>query len=202
MTRHLAVSVPAGLLLACIVVQPTVARSGGAKAGQCSNTCTTMAIPASADGVRTRLDGWADATLWPPDRGFRTIHISALDARDTACKVTITDVRQDEALATDRRGVDVADATNCSNARASASVDLRSERDQAGDGRMYHVAIRMEDPRCAKAARTDEVLVAVPREETAAPPKVEADASDLRSSYAGDSLQCRPHEADRYASIR
>jgi hypothetical protein len=52
-----------GALAAAAVMLAAAASHAGGES--CSNSCVTMAIPA-ADGVYTRLDGTADAVLWPP----------------------------------------------------------------------------------------------------------------------------------------
>lgn len=183
-------------LAAAVVVVVAAATHGNAGSGSCSNSCVTMAIPAAA-GVHTRLDGTADAVLWPPGHELRVIRISALNENGTRCDVTIDDVRQDEAPALAGSGVTIDDAVHCDNQGLESTVRLRSARAENGDGRGYRISFRLEDPACGGQARLDEVLVAVPREQAPAT-SLEAmvDGSTLIASYSGTALQCSPPQRD------
>ncbi|HXC50008.1 MAG TPA: hypothetical protein VN634_03930 [Candidatus Limnocylindrales bacterium] len=185
-------------------IAATVAALGAASAARsesCSNSCVTMAIPA-ADGVHTKLDGTADAVLWPPSEEFREIHISALNNRGAACDVTINDVRQDEAPRVAGNGAKLEDAVDCDNGGDASTIALRSDRASNGDGRAYHIRFGLADPDCSKAAKADEVLVAVPRDESVTSLKSYAeDEGTLTASYAGSELQCVPHKDDRLAGL-
>jgi hypothetical protein len=180
--------------LAAAAVMLTGAGSDASGAA-CSNSCVTMAIPA-ADGVHTRLDGTADAVLWPPTRELRTIRISALNERGAGCDVTIDDVRQDEAPVLAGSGATIDDAVLCDNQGLESSVRLRSARAENGDGRGYRISYRMEDPACGGQARIDEVLVAVPREQTTTSLESMVDENTLTASYSGTALQCSPPQRD------
>jgi hypothetical protein len=168
-----------------------------AAAADCSNTCVTMAIPSSPDGVYTKLDGTADAALWPPTHELRTIRISALNNRAAECDVTINDVRQDEAPGVAGSGAKIDDAVNCNNEGHQSSVQLRSDRADSGDGRGYQISFHLDDPDCSKQVRTDEVLVVVPRDQSVARSLWPAlDESTLTASYSGSALQCTPPQRD------
>jgi len=187
--------VPTVLAIAIVAGSAAVA---AAETASCSNSCVTMAIPASADGVYTKLDGTADAALWPPTHELRTIRISALNKRGADCDVTIEDVRQDEAPGMAGSGAKIDDAVNCDNEGHESSVQLRSDREDNGDGRGYQIRFHMDDPDCGKQAKADEVTVVVPRDQSVArslKPAVE-DESTLTASYSGSQLQCSPPQRD------
>lgn len=191
-SKHL---VLASMVLTVVAVVGSVAI---AAAASCSNTCVTMAIPSSPDGVYTKLDGTADAALWPPTHELRTIRISALNNRGANCDVTIEDVRQDEAPGVAGSGAKIDDAVNCDNEGHESSVQLRSDREDNGDGRGYQIRFHLNDPDCGKQAKADEVLVVVPRDQSVArslKPAVEDD-STLTASYSGSQLQCSPSQRD------
>jgi hypothetical protein len=137
--------------------------------------------------------------LWPPSQDLRKIRISALNNRDVACDVTIADVRQDEAPTVTGGGAKIDDATNCSNVGTESTVDLRSKRGESGDGRFYHIAIRMDDPDCRKAGRDDEVLILVPRDDSETKLKFDAESNQLIASYSGPALNCAPQASNRLA---
>ena len=185
-----------GTVVAVAAIIAAVAPTGKAMGGACSNSCVTMAIPAAA-GVFTRLDGTADAVMWPPSRELRTIRISALNMRGASCDVTIDDVRQDEAPGLAGSGAVIDDAVHCDNQGHESTVRLRSDRAESGDGRGYRISFRLEDPNCGGQARLDEVLVAVPREQattTSLEPLV--DEGTMTASYSGSALQCSPPQRD------
>lgn len=168
-----------------------------ANSGTCPNTCVTMAIPRSGDGVHTKLDGSADAVLWPPTHELRKIHVAALNDHGARCNVTIDDVRQDEAPGTAGSGTLIDDAVHCDNQGEESTVELRSDRKDDGDGRAYLIRFHLDDPDCSKSARTDEVVVVVPRDQsTATSLKSEVNESTLTASYAGSALQCAPLQRD------
>ena len=71
-----------------VAVAVTIAGIGTATLAHsqtCKNSCVTMAIPKTDDGVYTKLDGSADAVMWPPTQELRTIRISALNERSEPC---------------------------------------------------------------------------------------------------------------------
>ncbi|MFN2377135.1 MAG: hypothetical protein ABR538_11400 [Candidatus Binatia bacterium] len=184
------------LALAALVLAP-VGRAALADSDSCSNSCVTMAIPSSADGVRTRLDGTADAELWPPSHELRTIRISALNNRAVACDVTIDDVRQDEAPGVAGSGATIDDAVGCDNDGHESTVQLRSDRADDGNGRAYQISFRMQDPDCGRTAKADEVLVVVPKDQSVVTDlRPDVDEDMLTASYSGLSLQCAPPQRD------
>jgi len=167
----------------------------------CSNSCVTMAIPSSPEGVQTKLDGTADAALWPPGPDLRPIRISALNDRGSACDVTISDVRQDESPGMSGTGTPIDDAVNCSNDGKESSVELRGNRADDGNGRSYHIRFMLDDPDCGITALADEVLVVVPRDEKTTSLKSSAeDEGTLTASYSGSTLECTPRNDDRLVS--
>jgi len=178
----------------CIAVFGTTAFAAGET---CSNSCVTMAIPRSDDGVVTRLDGTADAALWPPSHELRKIRIAALNDRGQSCNVTIDDVRQDEAPGTAGSGAPIDDARNCDNQGDESTVELRSDREDDGNGRSYQISFHLDDPDCSRSARADEVVIVVPRDQsTTTSLKSEVDESSLTASYAASRLHCAPPQRD------
>jgi hypothetical protein len=168
----------------------------------CTNTCVTVAIP-RAEGVMTKLDGSADAVLWPPSQELRTIQISALNDRNTACDVTINDVLQDEKPAVSASGMPIDDAVGCVNDGEKSTIKLRSDRAKDGNGRSYHVMVSLADPDCTASAKDDEVLISVPQSEKATSLQPDADVNNLTPSYQGDALACVPEqEHERLAAVR
>ena len=142
------------------------------------------------------------AVLWPPSKEFRDIQISALNNQGVECDVTIGDVRQDESPRVAGDGATVDDAVGCNNEGHSSTVALRSERASNGDGRAYYISFRLDDPDCSSSAKADEVLVAVPREESITSLKSYADVeSTLTASYSGPELECTPRDDDRLARL-
>jgi hypothetical protein len=185
--------IPFALILSVFVLATP---ASSASSGTCSNSCVTMAIPRSDDGVYTKLDGTADAVLWPPSQDLRTIRISALNSHDRGCDVTIDDVRQDEAPGVAGSGATIDDAVNCSNDGQESSVDLRSDRSEGGDGRAYHIRFTLADPDCVTTGKADEVLVLVPHDENTTSLKSDIDDGPLTASYSGTTLQCAPPQRD------
>lgn len=185
------------LALATIAVVAAAASPAFADSDSCWNSCVTMAIPSSPDGVRTRLDGTADAELWPPSHELRTIRISALNNRGVACDVTIHDVRQDEAPGVAGSGATIDDAVGCDNDGRESTVQLRSDRADDGNGRAYQISFRLQDPDCGHTPVADEVLVVVPKDQSVAhdlQPDVDEDM--LTASYSGSALECAPPQRD------
>jgi hypothetical protein len=172
-----------------------------ARSQSCVNSCVTVAIP-RADGVVTKLDGSADAALWPPSQELRTITISALNERNTPCDVTIDDVLQDETPAMTKGGAPIDDAVGCVNDGVKSTIQLRSDRDQDGNGRSYHVMVSLTDPDCTASAKDDELLISVPQTETSSSLQPDPDVNNLIPSYNGDALACVPEDqADRVATL-
>src|SRR5262245_55935017 len=91
-------------------------------------------------------------SLWPPNHKFVPVAIDGVhDPDGDPVAITVTAVAQDEPL----------DAGTCGNASGLGTdvVLLRSDRNGDGDGRVYHVAFRADDP--AGAFCTGEVDVCV-----------------------------------------
>src|SRR5262245_45189995 len=91
-------------------------------------------------------------SLWPPNHKFVPIGIDGVhDPDGDPVAIAVTAVAQDEPL----------DAGTCGNASGLGTdvVLLRSDRNGEGDGRVYHVAFRADDP--AGAFCTGEVDVCV-----------------------------------------
>lgn len=183
--------------LAAALVVAAAATPAFADTDTCWNSCVTMAIPSSPDGVRTRLDGSADAELWPPSHELRTIRISALNNRGVACDVTIDDVRQDEARGVAGSGATIDDAVGCDNDGHESTVQLRSDRADDGNGRAYQIRFRLQDPDCSPTTVADEVLVVVPKDQDVARDlRPDVDEDMLTASYSGSSLECAPPQRD------
>jgi hypothetical protein len=115
-----------------------------------TNDCQGYA-DAAFQGQRSATDltgDPVDGVFWPPNHKLRTVKISAEETADDgdACNVTITDVRQDEAIDGQGDGNTSPDAANCSNAGDESKVDLRGERSGLGTGRFYTITYLMDDP--------------------------------------------------------
>jgi hypothetical protein len=178
-----------------------VSLASNAWSESCANTCVTVAIP-HAEGVMTKLDGSADAVLWPPSQELRTIQISALNDRNTACDVTINDVLQDEKPAMSASGAPIDDAVGCVNDGEKSTIQLRSDRAKDGNGRSYHVMVSLNDPDCTASAKGDEIVIDVPQTQTT-DLQPDPDVNNLIPSYRGDALACVPEqEPDRVAAVR
>lgn len=82
------------------------------------------------------------ATLWPPNHQLVLVTLSgATDADGDPLAYTVTGVRQDEPLLGTGSGDTSPDAR-----LATGGVWLRAERAGTGDGRVYTVSFRVEDP--------------------------------------------------------
>ena len=127
-----------GLTLLLSIFSALVVLAIPAAAADC-----TAQISGARKGVHTAnvgaTDGSVDSVLWPPNHKLSTLTIKA-----TGCDVTITDVRQTEAVNAPGSGNTSPDATNCSNSGDISSVDLRSERTGGGDSRYYFVDFNMK----------------------------------------------------------
>lgn len=162
----------------------------------CSNTCVTMAVPGT-DGVQTILDGTADAALWPPTRELREIRIAALNNGGRSCDVTIDDVQQDEAPGVTGSGRPIDDAVHCANDGDESTVELRSERDAAGDGRLYRIRFHLADPDCTRARKNDHLAIVVPLDPGARTSlKAVESERPLTASHADSALECTPPQRD------
>ncbi len=189
-------------LAVAIATAGVISSAPGAWSQTCTNTCVTVAIP-HAEGVTTKLDGSADAVLWPPSQELRTIRISALNDRNGECDVTIDDVLQDEKPALSASGMPIDDAVGCMNDGQQSTIQLRSDRSKDGNGRSYHVKISLADPDCSASAKSDEVLIAVPQTVTSNSLQPDPDVNNLIPSYRGDALACVPEQQpDRVAAAR
>jgi cysteine-rich repeat protein len=119
----------------------------------CSPLCLVEVpnLPPVCDGAFASPDG-----LWPPNHKLVPIGIDGVvDPDDDLIAITVTAVAQDEPV--DAEG----DGSTCGDADGLGTdvVFLRSERSGPGDGRVYHVAFRADDP--AGGFCTGEVEVCV-----------------------------------------
>jgi hypothetical protein len=99
----------------------------------------------------------SDTTLWPPNHQLELIQLSGAtdpDPGDSA-SITVTGVRQDEALTGNGSGNFSPDARI-----ADGGVYLRVERDGTGDGRVYTIAFTATDTHGASCNGTVRVTVA------------------------------------------
>jgi len=102
----------------------------------CSPLCLLEVpnLPPSCGGAFASPD-----SLWPPNHKLVPVTVDGVvDPDGDPVLITITGVAQDEPV----------DAGACPNATGIGTdvVGLRSERSGQGDGRVYHVAFRAEDP--------------------------------------------------------
>ena len=95
-------------------------------------------------------------SLWPPNHKFVPVAIGGVvDPDGDPLRITITGVAQDEPADAEGDGSTCADATGI----GTDVVALRSERSGQGDGRVYHVAFRADDPHGATCLGEVEVCV-------------------------------------------
>ncbi|MDF1555566.1 MAG: hypothetical protein P1P84_21015, partial [Deferrisomatales bacterium] len=99
-------------------------------------------------------------TLWPPRHQFVSVSIDGV-TDDDAVTITVTSVFQDEPV--DAPGG--ADGSTSPDAVIGfgGAVDLRAERDETGNGRVYHVSFVASDPFGQSCAGTVPVPVTVAR---------------------------------------
>ncbi|MCA1840467.1 MAG: hypothetical protein ABR507_08560 [Actinomycetota bacterium] len=161
-----------------------------------------FALPAFADnsckatvsGVRqgvhsaTLADSSIDSVLWPPNHKLRTISISASGSHGQ-CDVTITDVRQTEAIDAPGSGNTSPDATNCNNSGNTSKIDLRAERSGINDSRYYRVDFTMTD---SDGSSNDTAVVLVPHDQGVKRTYSSSDAATAQfPSYDGTALSCK-----------
>jgi hypothetical protein len=98
--------------------------------------------------------------LWAPDHKMAPVQILGV-VKPSGDKITITGVTQDEPTNGLGDGDTPIDASIHHNAATTDdTVDLRAERSGNGNGRVYHVSFRVDDPeQCA----TGSVTVSVPK---------------------------------------
>jgi uncharacterized repeat protein (TIGR01451 family) len=105
-------------------------------------------------------------TLWPPNHKFVTVTVGgATDIDNDTLTTTITGVTQDELLAGDGSGPFTPDAASVTG--HSDQVQLRSERNGTGDGRVYRIAATVTDGKGGSC--TGVALVTVPHDQSGAP---------------------------------
>lgn len=148
------------------------------------NTCTAF-VDGPRQGVHSQFDGSAEAVLWPPNHKLREVRISAENENGNECDVTITAVRQDEAVDGAGSGNTSPDAANCDNAGNTSTVELRGERSGMGTGRYYHVMFTMEDPDAMGMPAEDEALILVPHDQGVAHLDTWVDEGPLFDSFDG-----------------
>lgn len=96
-------------------------------------------------------------TLWPPNHKFVPVAIKGVSDPDgDTVTVKITSIRQDEALLGTGSGDTCPDATGVGMSKAQ----VRSERADVGDGRVYHIQFGADDGQGGTC--TGEVTVCVP----------------------------------------
>ena len=95
-------------------------------------------------------------SLWPPNHKFVPVGIDGVSDPDgDPIAITVTAVAQDEPVEAEGDGSTCGDADGLGTDVAL----LRSERSGPGDGRVYHVAFRAEDPAGAFCSGEVEVCV-------------------------------------------
>jgi hypothetical protein len=103
-------------------------------------------------------------TLWPPNHKYRTINVSDLvasasdscDSSVNLSKVFISKVTSDEAENSGGDGNTLNDIVIAANCK---SVQLRSERDGGGNGRVYTITFKVRDAAGNVATKTAQVKV-------------------------------------------
>jgi hypothetical protein len=98
--------------------------------------------------------------LWPPDHKMAQVTIVGV-IKPSDDKIAITTVTQDEPTNGLGDGDTAIDAVKQVNASGDDSVLLRAERSGKGDGRVYRVSFKIDDP---EASATGMVKVSVPHD--------------------------------------
>ncbi|HEV7735237.1 MAG TPA: hypothetical protein VGR62_23905 [Candidatus Binatia bacterium] len=121
--------------------------------------------------------------LWPPNHKLVPVTVNGLvDPDGDPVTLVITAVTQDEPVD------DTGDGSTCPDAIGvgTNAVDLRSERQGPGDGRVYHVAFAAHDPLGATCIGS--VTACVLHDQR--PGGVCGDGGALYDSTAGDPIAC------------
>ena len=124
-----------------IVEPPETCDDGNLVPGDgCSPLCLLEVpnLPPVCDGAVPTID-----SLWPPNHKFVPVGIDGVSDPDgDPVAITVTGVAQDEPVEAE------GDGSTCGDAQGIGTdvVLLRSERSGSGDGRVYHVAFRADDP--------------------------------------------------------
>ncbi len=142
LTLALGLAAPAWALCPNGVVEPPeTCDDGNTIPGDgCSPLCLVEIpnLPPVCDGAFASPD-----SLWPPNHSFVPIGVDGVtDPDGDPIAITVVGVAQDEPV--DAEG----DGSTCGDADGVGTdvVLLRSERNGGGDGRVYHVAFRADDP--------------------------------------------------------
>ena len=96
-------------------------------------------------------------TLWPPNHEMRAVTITGVpDPDGDPVTITITSIRQDEPTQSPGSGNTAPDGSGV----GSDTAFVRAERDDSGDGRIYHIGFSAADGQGGTC--TGEVIVGVP----------------------------------------
>ena len=137
-----------------IIEPPETCDDGNASPGDgCSPLCM-LEVPNRPPVCDAAVPG--TDTLWPPNHELVPIQIDGVtDPDGDPVIITVTGVAQDEPVD------DTGDGSTCPDAVAVGVdvVALRSERSGGGDGRVYHVAFRADDPHGGACVGAVEVCV-------------------------------------------
>jgi cysteine-rich repeat protein len=172
------------------VTPPELCDDGNLAPGDgCSPLCLPENLPPDCTGAFASVED-----LWPPNHKLVPVTVDGVvDPDGDPVALLVTAVAQDEPVD------DVGDGSTCPDAVGVGTdvVELRSERQGPGDGRVYHVDFAATDPFGAACVGT--VVVCVRHDNR--PGGTCGDGGPLYDSALGDPLACGQPECDIDACI-
>ncbi len=137
--------------------------------GTCGMATQTASLSVNSTPPTITLNG-QNISLWPPNHSYHTINVTDLVASASSCdgsvsinSVIIDHVTSDEIENGNGDGNTLNDIVIAANCK---SVQLRSERDGGGDGRVYTITFRVTD--AAGHVATATATVTVPKSQNGA----------------------------------
>lgn len=134
----------------------------------------------------------SSATLWPPNHQFVAISVLGIvDPEGDPISITVDSIFQDEPVDAPRSGNTSPDGQGL----GTATAQVRAERVESGNGRVYHIGFTAQD---GHGACSGEVLVGVPNNKPDTPiddgPLYDSTVSMAGAASAGDTLEAEAQE--------
>jgi len=116
------------------------------------HACEVQVEPPVCDGATASV-----STLWPPNHEFRNINVNGVtDPNEAPISIRITSIFQDEPVLAPDTGNTSPDGQGV----GTATAQVRAERIESGNGRVYHIGFRAWNP--SGGSCTGIVTVGVP----------------------------------------